>query len=75
MDKELVHQELGAGFALEVELVDGKLQIVIEHKETGVKNMTVVPPKPLLQAIKKAIPGSWDDMLIDAGAAAAGIES
>ncbi len=74
-EKDLVKTDLGADVSLEVELKDNKLQIVVTHKSTGISNTLCVPPKPVLQAIKNAIPGSIDDYLIDAAAGAVGVES
>ena len=67
-EKEVIDIPIGAESHLDLKLVDGK--IVLEVKQVGadgsVSLQVAVSPKPLLEKLKALIPGSLDDLIIDA---------
>lgn len=67
-DKELVQGQAGA-VAYDVKFSEGKLVVSEGVEALGLKNVTSVDASLVLDALKAAIPGHFDDVVIDAAKA------
>lgn len=67
MEKEIVAGEIGSEANYKVEIKEGKLQasLVYQGKQAGVGANVNIGIGAVLDAIKEAIPGHFDDALID----------
>lgn len=67
MKGNMIEKDIGPEAKLKVQFVDGKIQLNIDHqgKIGGAGMYAHVDAYTLVDAITDAIPGEWDDALID----------
>lgn len=79
MEKDIAEGKIGEVGAYDFEFKEGKLRLKVElSKDSEFVNakadLTInVPARPLLEALKRAIPGVWDDAAIELAAKALGV--
>lgn len=75
MEAEIVKGNIGTVGKYDVEFKDGKLVMMIEEKDPVGETTLVrsISAKVVLDALKKAIPGTIDDVVINAIESALGL--
>ena len=72
---ELLDKKIGAEAGAKVEFADGQLKVTLtqDGEIGGAQVVVYLKAKAVLEVIKAKVPGSLDDMLIDAAEASLGL--
>lgn len=64
-DKEILDGQLGSAVSYDIEFKGGKLSGSIVNPQTGISVKLEIPARAVLEALKKAVPGTIDDAIIN----------